>query len=226
MQIINSNISIKRDCDRPRGHADNHVISGPYSIVAARLTQDASAPSVVSLSLDYRARHTLAHTSARARASTNRGHKRTKLHGRAHTTLYICTQYTRYIHTQTSARTYTIYIQYVHTCKEASESAGARAHFWGAGGQATGLRTSRAVRGRGAARTPLPCPSLTPPHQPFGSAIAVPPPQPMYVYVYAAAVVVLLGSRGGGVDDDDDRDDVDAPAPPVGRALPSTRRRR
>jgi hypothetical protein len=71
---------IKRDCDRPRGRADNHVISGPYSIVAARLTQDESTVvvSVVGLSRASHSR-TLPHAPARAHAHGHTGpHARTR----------------------------------------------------------------------------------------------------------------------------------------------------
>jgi len=80
---------IKRDCDRPRGRADNHVISGPYSIVAARLTQDESTVvvSVVGLSRASHSR-TLPHALAQAHAHGHTGpHARTRksIHALTHT---------------------------------------------------------------------------------------------------------------------------------------------
>jgi len=88
---------IKRDCDRPRGRADNHVISGPYSIVAARLTQDESTVvvSVVGLSRASHSR-TLPHALAQAHA-----HGHTGPHARTRKSIHALT------HTNTSGRTLT-----------------------------------------------------------------------------------------------------------------------
>jgi len=87
---------IKRDCDRPRGRADNHVISGPYSIVAARLTQDESTVvvSVVGLSRASHSR-TLPHALAQAHA-----HGHTGPHARTHKSIHAPHTYK---HTQTRA---------------------------------------------------------------------------------------------------------------------------
>lgn len=188
---------IKRDCDRPRGRADNHVISGPYSIVAARLTQDESTVvvSVVGLS---RASHSRTLPHALAQAHT---HGHTGPHARTHKSIHALTH--TYTQTRAGARAH----KHTHT-SVAYKLSRARARVLRAGRRAAASTSATISSTDVTGYTRAPRTRTTHRHG-------------VYVCMHVCTYAVLRWWRWCRWAADDD----DAPAP-VGQALPSTRRRR